>query len=45
MLLIVCVPQIPVEALTPNMVVLGGEAFERWLGLAEAMKVGPPQWD
>lgn len=34
-----------VEILSPNVMVLGGGASGRWLGLGEAMRVEPPWWD
>ena len=33
------------KTLIPNVAVLGGGAFGRWLSLDEAMSVGPPWWD
>lgn len=29
----------------PSVAVFGGEAFRKYLGLDEAMKMGPPWWD
>ena len=33
------------EALAPSTMLLGSEAFERWLGLHEAMRLEPSWWD
>ena len=33
------------EVFTHNVMVFGGGAFERLLGLEEVMKTGPSQWD
>lgn len=37
-----CVPQIHAEALIPNVIVFGGGAFGRQLGLDGVMGIEPP---
>ena len=42
----ICVPPNScVEDLTPNVMVLGGGAFGRQVGLDEVIRVEPPRWD